>query len=149
MAELLMKVGDKVKFARTVAESDVYLFGGVTGDLSGTHTNDAYMKKRSQFGQRIAHGALLVGFMSAASTISISHIVDRDDVEDFPASIGYDRVRFLKPVFFNDTVTVTYEIEQVDNEKRRTVAKVEAHNQHDELVAVAHHIMKWTPAPKR
>jgi 3-hydroxybutyryl-CoA dehydratase len=147
MNEMLMKIGDRATYSRTVSESDVYLFGGVTGDLSGTHTNEAYMKKRSKYGRRVAHGVLILGFMSAASSISIAHLVDRDDLEEFPASLGYDRVRFLKPVFFNDTVTVVYEIASVDKESRRTIAKVEARNQDDELVAVAQHIMKWTPAP--
>jgi 3-hydroxybutyryl-CoA dehydratase len=148
MLKMAMKVGDRGSYARTVTESDVYGFGGITGDLSATHTNEAYMQKRSQYGKRLAHGALIVGLMSAASTDSIAHIIHREDLEEFPASLGYDRVRFLKPVFFNDTITVTYVIASIDEETRRTVAQVEARNQHDELVCVAQHIMKWTPAPK-
>jgi len=74
--------------------------------------------------------------------------VDRDDLTEFPTSLGYDRVRFLKPVFLDDTVTVTYEVVTIDEERRRTVAQVEARNERDELVAVAHHIMKWSPVTR-
>ena len=57
-----VEVGQQVKFAKTVGETDVVLFAGITGDFSDTHINDQYMKKRSNLGGRIAHGALLVGF---------------------------------------------------------------------------------------
>src|ERR1035438_10272063 len=45
-------------------------------------------------GRRIAHGALLVGYMSTVSTISIAHVIHREGLSDFPVSAGYDRVRF-------------------------------------------------------
>ena len=57
----------------------------------------------------------------------------------------YDRIRFLKPVFINDTITVSYEIEAVDHAKNRSVSNIEVTNQHDELVAAAKHILKWVP----
>jgi hypothetical protein len=54
--------GDSVQFSKTVSESDVYLFAGVTGDLAPVHVNAQLMAK-SAFGQRIAHGALLVVYL--------------------------------------------------------------------------------------
>jgi acyl dehydratase len=57
-------------------------------------------------------------------------------------SVGYDRIRFLKPVFFGDTITIDYEITGIEREKERTIAKIEVKNQRDELVAVATHIMQ-------
>ena len=48
---------------KTVAETDVYLFAGITGDFSGVHVDEEF-SKGTRFGQRIAHGALLVGFVS-------------------------------------------------------------------------------------
>ena len=68
-----VKVGQHYKFAKTVGETDVILFAGITGDFSDTHINEQYMQERSNLGGRIAHGALLVGYMSTASTISIAH----------------------------------------------------------------------------
>jgi 3-hydroxybutyryl-CoA dehydratase len=134
-------VGDQVRFSKTVSESDVYLFAGITGDFSGNHVNEEFMRS-SMFGRRIAHGALLVGFMSTTSTLMIERSLQRG-LDSTPVSLGYDRVRFLKPVFIGDTVTVRYEIVEIDPESSRTRAVVEVSNQRSEIVAVAEHILKW------
>src|SRR5215472_3921590 len=107
VSEFPVAVGDHATFSKTVAESDVYLFAGITGDFAPNHVNKAFMEK-SSYGRPIAHGALLIGFMSAAAT----HALDarRARPEEVPVSLGYDRVRFLAPVFFGDTVTVEYRI---------------------------------------
>ena len=68
--DFFVEIGDEVTYSKTVGESDVYLFAGITGDLSSNHVNEQVMKE-SSFGQRIAHGALLVGFMSTTSTMMI------------------------------------------------------------------------------
>jgi 3-hydroxybutyryl-CoA dehydratase len=138
-----VKVGDTYHFAKTVGETDVVLFAGITGDFSDTHVNDQYMKERTNLGGRIAHGALLVGYMSTASTISIAHIIHQEGLTDFPVSAGYDKIRFLKPVLLGDTITITYTVASVDKERGRSVAKVEATNQDGELKAVGEHIMRW------
>ncbi len=75
-----VRVGDQVTFSKTVGESDVYLFAGITGDFAGNHVNEEYMK-RSSYGRRIAHGALLVGFMSTASSMMIAKSVGIADDE--------------------------------------------------------------------
>lgn len=138
-----VKVGETFKFSKTVGETDIVLFAGITGDFSDTHINDQYMKQKSNLGGRIAHGALLVGYMSTASTISIAHIIHQEGLTDFPVSAGYDRLRFLKPVKLGDTITVNYTIASVDRARGRSVAKVEVINQDGELKAVAEHIMRW------
>jgi 3-hydroxybutyryl-CoA dehydratase len=128
-------IGLKTSFSKTVSESDVYLFAGITGDLDPNHVDEEYCRKTS-LGHRVAHGALILGYTSAAST-RILQDFDRPMV-----SVGYDRVRFLKPVYFGDTITVDYEIASIEREKQRTIAKIEVKNQKDELVAVATHIMQ-------
>jgi acyl dehydratase len=138
-----VKVGDTYRFAKTVGETDIVLFAGITGDFSDTHINDQYMKERSNLGGRIAHGALLVGYMSTASTLSIAHIIHQEDLTDFPVSAGYDKIRFLNPVLLGDTVTVTYIVTGVDKARGRSVASVEVVNQTGEIKAVAEHIMRW------
>jgi acyl dehydratase len=138
-----VEIGQHYTFAKTVGETDVVLFAGITGDFSDTHINDQYMKERSNLGGRIAHGALIVGFMSTVSTISIAHVIRQENLTDFPVSAGYDRIRFLKPVFLGDTVTVHYTVASIDHERGRSLAKVEAMNQRGETVAVAEHIMRW------
>lgn len=142
MTAMYAKVGDSVKFSKTVGESDVYLFAGLTGDLSQNHVDEQFMS-HSIYGHRIAHGALMVGFMSTASTRLIEESLKKG-IDTTPVSLGYDGVRFLKPVFFNDTVTVSYVISEVDADRRRTLADIEIKNQNGDLVAVAKHILKWT-----
>ncbi len=138
-----IEIGQCFTFAKTVGETDVVLFAGITGDFSDTHINDQYMKERSNLGGRIAHGALIVGYMSTVSTISIAHVIHKPGLDDFPVSAGYDRIRFLKPVMLGDTVTVHYTVQSIDRERGRSVAKVEAINQRGETVAVSEHIMRW------
>ena len=143
ITEFPAKIGETVKFSKTVGESDVYLFAGITGDFSGNHVNEEYMRG-SAFGHRIAHGALLVGFMSTTSTLMIARCIGEGS-EETPVSLGYDRIRFVKPVFIGDTITVIYTIASIDHEKRRSIARVEVSNQRGEVVAVADHILKWMP----
>ncbi|MDE0126212.1 MAG: MaoC/PaaZ C-terminal domain-containing protein [Bryobacterales bacterium] len=142
MGAFHVAVGDAVTFTKTVSESDVYLFAGITGDLSPNHVDKSYMA-RSRYGRRMAHGALLVGFMSTASTMAIAHC--RDDESETPVSVGMDRLRFIKPVFLGDTVTVRYKIAAVDLNRRRSVSSIEVRNQDGALVAVASHILQWVP----
>ena len=141
MSAFHVEVGQTATFSKTVSESDVYLFAGITGDLSPNHVNKAYMEK-SSYGKLMAHGALMVGYMSTASTMAIAHTREADETA---VSLGYDRVRFLKPVFLGDTITVHYEIVEVLPEAKRSRAQVEITNQDGELVTVAQHILKWVP----
>jgi len=141
MQDFYVKVGDSVTFAKTVGETDIYLFAGVTGDFSVNHVNEQYMA-HSKFGRRIAHGALIVGYMSTCSTMMIDKCRGATR-ETTPVSLGYDRVRFLAPVFIGDTVTLTYTIAEVDAQKRQSLADIEVVNQNGVRVAVARHILRW------
>lgn len=143
MSDFHVKPGDEVRFSKTVGESDVYLFAGITGDLSPNHVNHQVMS-RSSYGQRIAHGALLVGFMSTTSTMMIDACSGLTE-DETPVSLGYDGIRFVAPVFIGDTVTVTYRIAEVHAERRRSTADISVTNQHGETVAVGRHILKWVP----
>ena len=145
MSGFYVSIGDRVEFSKTIGESDVYLFAGITGDLSGNHVNEEFMK-RSAYGRRIAHGVLLVGFMSTTSTLMIERCRGTE-ADETPVSLGYDRVRFLAPAFIGDTVTVTYRIVEIDPERRRSRSEIEVKNQAGELVAVAQHILKWVKNP--
>jgi 3-hydroxybutyryl-CoA dehydratase len=138
-----VEVGQHTKFAKTVGETDVTLFAGITGDFSDTHINDQYMQEKSTIGRRIAHGALIVGYMSTASTLSIAHVIHKEGLSDFPVSAGYDKLRFLRPVLLGDTVTVHYVVATVDKERGRSIADMEVFNQKKELVAVGQHVMRW------
>lgn len=129
-------VGQTVSVRKTVSETDIYLFAGLSGDFHPNHVDEEYMRQ-GRYGRRIAHGALMVAFMSAASTKMITGLPGTI------VSYGFERVRFIKPVFMGDTVTVSYEIVEVQRESGKTFASVTCRNQRDEIVAVATHIMKY------
>ncbi len=128
-------LGTKVTFSKTVGESDVYLFAGITGDLLPNHVNEEYMKG-TRYGRRVVHGALLVGFMSNCST-QVTKLYSQPSV-----SYGYDRIRFIRPVFIGDTITVEYVVTRVDEAEGKIYADISVRNQHGEVVAVAIHILK-------
>jgi 3-hydroxybutyryl-CoA dehydratase len=136
--DIPVRIGDETSCAKTVSESDVYLFAGITGDLSPNHVDEEAMRA-TPYGRRIAHGALLVGYMSRCSTM----LCDRIEVPGETAvSYGYDRIRFIAPVFLGDTITVTYRVTEVDQTRRRTLADVRVVAR-GELCAVAVHILQW------
>lgn len=143
MSDFYVKIGDEVQFSKTVGETDIYLFAGITGDLSPNHVNEEVMKG-TFFKTRIAHGALLVGFMSTTSTLMIEKS-DSNHGNETPVSLGYDGVRFLAPVRINDTITVVYRIKEIELERRRSRAEITITNQGGEIVAVGEHILKWVP----
>jgi 3-hydroxybutyryl-CoA dehydratase len=134
----LIPIGTQVQFAKTIGESDIYLFAGVTGDFSPNHVNAEYMKT-TPYGCIIAHGALVVGLMSTCSTKVLDYASSRRPA----VSYGYDRIRFVKPVRVGDTVTIRYEIVAANEHEAKTTAAVTATNQHGEVVAVADHILKF------
>ena len=130
-----LPLGKTVTVRKTVGETDVYLFAGISGDFAPNHVDEEYMK-RTRYGRRIAHGALMVAYMSQASTKMCAGV---------PATLvsyGYDRIRFPAPGFFGDTVTVTYEIAERDVAAGKTFSKVTCTNQRGEVVAAATHILK-------
>jgi acyl dehydratase len=134
----LIPIGTRVEFAKTIGESDIYLFAGITGDFSPNHVNAEYMKT-TPYGEIIAHGVLVVGLMSTCSTKVLEHATSSRPA----VSYGYDRIRFVKPVRVGDTVTVTYEIVDEQFEDAKTFGSVTATNQNGEVVAVATHILKF------
>lgn len=137
---LPLKTGDTCSFTKTVSESDVYLFAGITGDFSQVHTNEEFMKT-TPYGTRIAHGILSLAISSTASTL----IQVQQKAEIPSVSYGYDRLRFVKPIFFGDTLTARYTVTETDPASMKTVAKVEVFNQKGELCTVAQHILKFLP----
>lgn len=139
-----VEVGDSTRFAKTVGETDVYLFAGITGDFAANHVNEQAMAETA-FGRRFAHGALLVGYMSSCSTAMSLKAVEKGG-SGVPVSAGFDRIRFLKPVFLGDTITIDYVIAEIDSEKRRATADVRIINQNGDLVGVATHLLQWVGA---
>ncbi len=128
-------MGEKVGFTRTISESDVYLFAGLTRDYHDMHMNEEYAKQTS-YGRRLVHGAYLVGLMSGASAL----MGEKISVPN--VSYGYDKIRFRRPVFIGDTIRIEAEVSELRREKNEVVLKESCLNQSGELAAVAYHILK-------
>ena len=101
--------------------------------------------RRTAYGRRLAHGTLIMGFMSTTSTM-IADRATRSRPSRYAVSLGYDKVRFLLPIFIGDTVYVSYTVAGIDEARARSTADIEVKNQRGDLVAVASHILKWLPA---
>lgn len=133
--------GCNVQFDKMISEQNILLFAEISGDFSPNHVDQEFMKN-SSYGKCIAHGALLVAYMSKASSLILEEYPNRDH-NATAVSLGYDKIRFIKPVFIDDTITVTYTVEEYDQKSKKSHSKIEITNQHSELVAVATHILKW------
>lgn len=120
---------------RTITETDFVVHAGHTGDFFPHHMDAEFMKTQ-QFGQRIAHGTMVfaIGVGLTASQINPAAF-----------SYGYDRLRFVKPVFIGDTIHTKLSILRKDvDPKRPQHGRVweltEVRNQRSEVVLACEHI---------
>jgi len=125
----------RTTYGRTITETDFVVHAGHTGDFFPHHMDAEFMKTQA-FGQRIAHGTMVFS-IGVGLTASI--------INPVAFSYGYDRLRFVRPVFIGDTIhTRTTIISKEDDPKRGTMGRVsertEVINQNDEVVLVADHI---------
>ena len=119
-----IKVGDTAEFSKTVSESDVYLYAGITGDLNPAHINETYAKD-TFFKTRIAHGMLTAGFISRILGMQLPG----------PGTIYMRQsLSFLAPVRFGDTITALVEVIDVITEKNRLRLKTTCTNQEGTVV---------------
>jgi len=117
------------------------MFAAISGDFDPIHMDEEYAKA-TLYGRRIVHGIATLGLMSAAESKISTRIVSRGGGGK-PVSLGYDRIRFLKPVFIGDTLTATYTVAEVQPDTARAVGKCEITNQAGDLVVVGQHVFKW------
>jgi acyl dehydratase len=121
---------------RTITEADIVLHAGQTGDFFPHHM-DAEWTATQPIGQRIAHGTLI---------LSVAVGMTAGDINPQSMSYGYDTIRFVRPVFIGDTITVTATIEEKSDHRRRPDElgylheKVTVVNQRDETVLVLTHL---------
>ncbi len=138
-------IGDsRSTFGRTITEADIVIHAGQCGDFFPHHM-DAEWVKTQEFGRRVAHGTLI---------LSVAIGMTATEVNPVAFSYGYDRVRFIKPVFIGDTIYVTATIHEKKDYKRPNlgymVEQVEVHNQENALVLVCQHLYlveRKNPAP--
>jgi 3-hydroxybutyryl-CoA dehydratase len=123
-----LNVGDNAEFTKTIAESDIYLFAGVTGDLNPAHINEEYAQN-TFFKGRIAHGMLLAGFISTVIGCQLPG----------PGSIyiGQD-LKFRAPARIGDTVTAKAVVTEIIEGKNRVILETTCTNQEGVLLLDGH-----------
>lgn len=119
-----IQVGDKASMSKTVTEFDVYSFAGVTGDYNPVHI-DAEFARTTMFKERIAHGMLSAGFISAVLGTALP---GKNTIY-----MGQE-LQFRAPVKIGDTVTATVEVLEKIEAKNRLVLRTTVTNQDGVLV---------------
>ena len=134
-----LNVGDTDQFSKTVTDSDIYLFAGVTGDLNPAHIDEAYAKG-TFFKTRIAHGMLAAGFVSAVIGMRLPG----------PGTVYMQQtLTFLAPVHIGDTVTAKVEVIEKAEEKKRVRLKTTCVNQEGVVVLDGEALVSPPRPPKK
>ncbi len=133
--KLGVDVGLRVTQVKTVTETDIVMFAGVSGDFNPVHVCDEYAKK-TLFGSRIAHGVIVLGLISAAMT-KLPGLVIFLSASD----------KFLAPVRIGDTITATGEVVTVRKDKGIVTLKTSGTNQKGETVVEGEWTVRLYEAP--
>ena len=119
-----LSVGQTARFSKTITESDIYLFAGITGDFNPAHVDEEFAGK-TYFKTRIAHGMLTASFISTIIGTMLPG----------PGSIYISQeVNFLAPVKIGDTITAIAEVVEILTEKKRIRLKTYCTNQDGTVV---------------
>ena len=119
-----ISIGETASLSKTISEADIVLFAGVTGDFNPLHLDAEYAKK-TRFGERIAHGLLTAGLISAVLGTRLPG----------PGAIYLGQtLNFRKPVKIGDTITATAKVSSYDPEKRIVKLETNCYNQDGVLV---------------
>jgi 3-hydroxybutyryl-CoA dehydratase len=119
-----IRLNETAEFSKTISESDVYLYAGVTGDLNPAHINEEYARE-TFFKTRIAHGMLAAGLISAVLGMRLPG----------PGSIYVrQELNFLAPVRIGDTVTARVEVIEIMSEKKQLRLRTTCSTQDGTLV---------------
>ena len=135
MAELAyedIKVGDDASISRTITEAHIVAFAGLTGDMNPLHVDAEYAAK-SMFGERIAHGMLVAGLISA--------VIGNDLPGPNSIYLGQE-LKFTAPVKIGDTLTVTVTVTEKRDDKRIIKLRTIATNQRGEMVVDGSAVIK-------
>ena len=119
-----LRVGQAEEFTKTVTETDIVMYAGITGDFNPLHVNEEYARQ-SRFSGRIAHGMLTAGLVSAVLGMKLPG----------EGSIYVSQsLRFTKPVRIGDTITARIEVLELYSEQKRVRLATTCRNQHRDLV---------------
>jgi acyl dehydratase len=130
-----LEVGQKFDHAirRTVSEADNLLFSALTHNPARLHLDEEYCRTETEFGQRLVNSVFTLGLMVGVS-------VGDTTLGTAVANLGWDEVRFPKPVFHGDTLRIETEVVELRESRSRPDQGIvtfvhRAYNQRDELVA--------------
>jgi 3-hydroxybutyryl-CoA dehydratase len=113
-----LKVGMSAMFGKTVTEADIVAYAGVSGDTNPIHLHDGFARS-TRFGQRIAHGMLSAGFISAVIGTRLPG----------PGSVYIAQtMNFMAPVLIGETITAVATITAIDEKRRRVTLKTQCLN---------------------
>src|SRR5437868_4059182 len=132
---------------RTVTEADNVFFSALTMNPAALHLDEEYCREHTEFGQRIVNSAFTLGLMVGIS-------VGDTTLGTTVANLGWDEVRFPKPLFHGDTVRVRSTVAELRESRSRPEAGItifvhEAFNQRGELVAVCKRSALMKKRPQR
>jgi 3-hydroxybutyryl-CoA dehydratase len=127
-----IKIGDEASLTRTITEVHIVNYAGLTGDWNPVHA-DAEHAAQSMFGERIAHGMLVAGLISAVLGTQLPGLNS--------IYIGQD-LSFVAPVKIGDTITVTVTVTEKRDDKRIIKLRTTARNQHRETVIDGSAVLK-------
>lgn len=132
-----LEVGMEASFSKTITETDVYLFAGISGDFNPMHVNEEFARL-TPFGTRIAHGALPQCLIAPVLGTKLPGL----------GSIALEiATRFRAPTFFGDTITARAEVVEKIEDKRRVKMRLLWTNQRGESVATGEALVM--PPPRR
>jgi 3-hydroxybutyryl-CoA dehydratase len=119
-----LALGDSAQFGKTISESDVYLYAGITGDHNPAHINESYAQG-TFFKTRIAHGMLSAGMISTV----LGNLLPG------PGTIYIRQdLKFEAPVRIGDTITARAEVIEIVAAENRVRLKTDCFNQDETLV---------------
>jgi acyl dehydratase len=128
-------IGQTFKHAirRTVSEMDNVMFSALTHNPAALHLDEEYCKNHTEYGQRIVNSVFTLGLIVGVS-------VGDTTLGTTVANLGWDEVRFPKPLFHGDTVHVETEVLELRDSKSRpqngiVIFEHRGYNQHNVLVA--------------
>lgn len=136
-----ISVGDTTTASKTLSESDISMFAAISGDFDPIHM-DEHHARQTMFGGRIAHGILSMALLSTVAA-KMSALARERGFDGTSVSLGFDRIRFVKPVKIGDTLTASYTVQELLPSEARSISKVAVENQDGEACVVGQHIMKW------
>lgn len=132
-----LEVGMTASFSKTITETDVYLFAGISGDFNPMHVNEEFARL-TPFGRRIAHGALPQSLIAPVLGTKLPGL----------GTIALEiTTRFRAPTFFGDTITASAEIVEKIDAKRWVRMRLSWTNQRGDTVATGEALV--IPPPKQ